>query len=104
MASNKLGVTLNLNNDCITQDDLKTNADVCGCGENDNYMTEGRYNNGQYVSVECSSLYDGLNKGYYIVVVSSGDRAKMKQILAKVQVYYKDAYIKEAGIWIGCSH
>ena len=103
LASNKLGFTLKLDNNCGNDEPKESYEEICDCGENGTYLSVGRYNQGQYVTVECSSGYDFLREGYYIVVVASGEREKMKSILAKVQVYYKDAYLKNTDIWVGCS-
>lgn len=104
VASNKLGWTLNLNGNYKDKKNGLTNSDICDCGVNHGYIPRGRYDAGNYVSIEFSSAYEGFTKGYYIVVVSSGEREKVQSILAKVQKHYIDAYIKDTDIYVGCMH
>lgn len=104
LACNKLGLTLDLKGNYKDEKNGLTNSEICGCGESHGYLSRGRYDDGHYISIEYSSAYDEFNKGYYIVVVSSGDRKKVESILEKVQMHFKDAYIKNADIYMGCMH
>jgi hypothetical protein len=104
LACNKLGLTLNLNGNYQDTDGGLTNSEICGCGESHGYLPRGRYDDGNYISIEYSSDYSGFSKGYYIVIVSSGERETVNSILTKVQAHYKSAYIKDSDIYIGCMH
>jgi hypothetical protein len=39
------------------------------------YVPRGRWDDGEYVSIEWSSAYESFTRGYYVVIVSSGSRA-----------------------------
>ena len=59
-----------------------------------------------YVSVEYSSEYPELAKGYYIVVAAmkaAGDKG-LQQMLITAKKRYPDAYLKAVKIYIGCEH
>jgi len=51
---------------------------------------------GDYISIEYSNKYKGFAKGYYIVVISSGDINNKEPIFLKAKKFYKSAYIKYA--------
>lgn len=69
------------------------------------YVARGRWDDGEYVSIEWSDAFSGFSKGYYIVVVSSGDDLKrMKTRLNVVKRFVSDAYIKSTDVYIGCMH
>lgn len=51
---------------------------------------------GDFVSIEYSNKYKGFAKGYYIVVISSGDINNKEPIFLKAKKFYKSAYIKYA--------
>jgi hypothetical protein len=69
------------------------------------YISRGRYDNGDYVSIEWSNAFEGFVKGFYIVVISSGlDTAGTNSVLKKAKKYFKDAYAKKAEIYVGCMH
>ena len=104
LASKELGWTLDLGGNFQDKEDGLTNNEICGCGNDHGYIPRGRYDSGNYVSIEYSSAFEGFSKGYYVVMVSSGDREKVESVLIKVKTYYKDAYIKDADVWIGCMH
>ena len=58
--------------------------------------------NGNYASVEWSTGYKGLAKGFYIVVVSSGKYNEVANYNKKtVKQFYKNAYVKSALIYPG---
>ena len=66
------------------------------------YVARGRYDDGMYISIEYSNAYEGFAKGYYLVIVASGNYAKT--ILKKVKKYESSAYVKSASIYMGCIH
>jgi hypothetical protein len=70
------------------------------------YVARGRYDDGNYVSIEYSSAYEGFAEGYYIVVVSSGDKDSLdvKNALSKAKKIYPDAYAKVTQVYMGCMH
>ena len=78
--------------------------EVCGCGEVHQYFPRGSHDNGNYVSIEYSSGYEGFTEGYYIVIVSSGQKANVQKELRKAKKYFPKAYIKTAEIYVGCRH
>jgi hypothetical protein len=68
------------------------------------YVSRGRYDDGEFVTIDYSDAFDGFAKGYYIVTTASGDAALVKEALAKVKKLYKTAYVKQTEIYIGCMH
>jgi hypothetical protein len=69
------------------------------------YIARGRYDNGDYVSIEWSNAFEKFAEGYYIVIVGSGfDKASTAAILKKTKKIFKDAYTKQAGVYVGCMH
>lgn len=78
--------------------------EICGCGEVHNYFPRGRYDDGDYISIEYSSAYEGFTEGYYMVIVSSGQKESVQKELPKVQEKYDQAYIKNSEIYVGCMH
>lgn len=70
------------------------------------YIPRGRYDDGEYVSIEYTTDYNGFTPGYYIIVVSShskGDKT-LATALKKTKAVYKTAYIKYADVFMGCMH
>jgi len=68
------------------------------------YISRGRYDDGDYVSIEHSDAFQGFSKGYYIVVTASGNEKDIAVSLANAKKHYKDAYAKLTKIYIGCIH
>lgn len=70
------------------------------------YVARGRYDDGEYISIEYSSAYTGFAEGYYIVMVAGGPQgdAAVKQSLKKAKTVYRDAYAKRTKVYIGCMH
>ena len=66
------------------------------------YEPRGRYDDGEYISIEHTNWYDEFSNGYYIVVVASGKDAP--KTLLKVKKHYSDAYVKKAKVYMGCMH
>ena len=68
------------------------------------YISRGRYDDGDYVSIEWSNAFDGFAKGYYIVILASGNKQDINPTLTKAKKFYKDAYTKQTSVYIGCMH
>lgn len=69
------------------------------------YLARGRWDDGEYVSIEWSDAFSGFSKGYYIVVVSSGDDLeRIKKRLNVVKRFVPNAYIKSTDVYVGCMH
>jgi hypothetical protein len=68
------------------------------------YISRGRSDDGEYISIEYSDAFTGFNPKYYIVVAASGSEKTLKPMLKKVKKEIKDAYIKKAKVYIGCMH
>ena len=104
LACNKLGYPLDLRNMYADKENGLTCSEICGCGEQHGYLPRGRGDDGNYISIEYSDYFNGFSEGYYIVVVSSGEREDVQSVLPKVKENYKDAYIKNAPVYMGCMH
>ena len=76
----------------------------CGCGEIHEYVPRGRYDDGNYISIEHTNSFTEFTDGYYIVVAASGNRDKLTPLLPKAREFLADAYIKDAEVYIGCMH
>jgi hypothetical protein len=83
--------------------DTKANCEEGGIGEYPCYYSRGRYDDGQYVSIEWSGAFPEFAKGYYIVIVASGDE-DARTVLPKAKKIFKDAYAKKAKVYLGCMH
>jgi hypothetical protein len=70
------------------------------------YVARGRSDDGDYISIEYSSNYEGFTKGYYIVIASSHikNSNEIQAILKQVRMQFKDAYVKIAKVYMGCMH
>ena len=68
------------------------------------YVSRGRYDDGEFVTIDYSDAFKGFAKGYYIVTSASGDAASIKKALIKVKQLYKTAYAKQTEVYIGCLH
>lgn len=68
----------------------------------------GEYDKGEYVSIEYSNnygtAYRSLKEGYYLVVSASGSRKITNPELKYVKKIYKDAYIQQVEMYLGCRH
>jgi len=106
-ASKQLGYKLDLRglvpNKKSGLTDTKANCEEDGLGEYPCYYSRGRYDDGQYVSIEWSGAFPEFTKGYYIVIVASGD-AEARAALPKAKKIFKDAYAKKAKVYLGCMH
>ncbi len=70
------------------------------------YIPRGRWDDGEYISIEYTDAYEGFSPGLYFIIVSSHDKdsKKINSVLAHVKKSYKNAYIKYADIYMGCLH
>jgi len=66
------------------------------------YFPRGRYDDGEYISIEHSNSYKHLKNGYYIVIAASGN--KLDSSLEKIKKVVPDAYIKSDKVYMGCMH
>ena len=110
-ASNKLGYPLDLRglhpNDEMG---LSLPEEVCEaiCGgdvvDYPQYLPRNDWGETKYVSVEYSNGFQGFTKGYYIVIVASGEKGDpiIQEALKESRQFYKDAYAKTCGVWMGC--
>ncbi len=103
-AANKLVIPMDLRSLTPDKEQGLTSNEVCGCGEKHGYISRGRYEDGKYISIEYSSAFEGFSKGYYIVVVQSGYHDALNETLPSIKKQYKDAYIKDSEVYMGCSH
>lgn len=79
----------------------------CGCGEQHGYIGRGRFDEGDYVSIELNSWYEfeTVKPVYTVVVLSSPSsdpllREKIKNIKRK----YSDSIYFEEEVYTGCMH
>lgn len=103
-ASKQLGATLNLRGYIFDFKEGLKDTTACGCGEIHGYVPRGRFDDGNYVSIEHSDAFTEFTNGYYIVVAGSGKRSTLKPLLAKAKQFYGDAYVKDAEVYISCMH
>jgi hypothetical protein len=70
------------------------------------YVARGRYDDGNYVSIEYSDAYSGFTKGYYIVIIAGAEKGSsdIKSALAKAKTVFKNAYSKSTKVYVGCMH
>jgi len=70
------------------------------------YSKRGFYDEGEYVSIEYTTDYDGFTPNLYIIVVSNHDKGsqELTDALTHVKKYYKSAYIKYSEFYMGCLH
>ena len=73
-----------------------------GMGEYPCYSPRGRYDDGEYISIEHSSSYANFTNGYYIVMVASGE--DIQSSLEKIKKIVSDAYVKSDEVYMGCIH
>lgn len=101
--SKDLNITLNLRGLSFhKQNFLTLSKEECSEFGYPCYIPRGRYDDGEYISIEHSNAYQEFKDGYYIVVVATGEN--LSTILKKIQKEIKDAYIKKANIYMGCIH
>jgi len=110
-ASEKLGYPLDLR-ELHEHDEIGLSLpkevceEICGGGmvEYPQYLPRNDWGESKYVSVEYSDGFKGFTKGYYIVVVASGEKGDpiIKEAVTESRKFYKDAYAKTCGVWMGC--
>ena len=71
------------------------------CCEFHNYIPRGRYDGGDYISIELGEPYQSAEK--YVVIISSvamgGEAEKdLEKLLSKTKKFYEGAYIKEVKV------
>ena len=68
------------------------------------YIPRNDWGESKYVSIEYSNGFKGFTKGYFIVVVASGEKGDpiIQEALNESRQFYKDAYAKTCGVWMGC--
>jgi hypothetical protein len=66
----------------------------------------GRFDDGNYVSIEWSNTFDSLKGGSYVVVVASGENNKewLLNTLKGARKVYPDAFITRSKVFLGCMH
>jgi len=110
-ASEKLGYELDLrglhpNNEMGLSLPEEVCEVICGGDVVDypQYLPRNDWGESKYVSVEYSNGFEGFTKGYYIVVVASGEKGDpiIQEALEESRAYYEDAYAKTCGVWMGC--
>ena len=110
-ASKKLGYPLNLrglepNNEMGLSLPEEVCEAICGgdIAEYPQYLPRNDWGETKYVSVEYSNGFNGFTKGYYIVVIASGEKGDpiIKEAVDEARKFYKDAYAKTCGVWMGC--
>ena len=105
-AAEKLGYELNLRDlSYNTRTGLSLPKDDCEMeGGFPCYIARGRYDSGAYVSVEWSNAIYKFAKGFYVVIVASGDASITQPALEKAKRFYRSAYSKSAEVYVGCMH
>lgn len=70
------------------------------------YSRRGLWDDGEYVSIEYTTDYEGFTPGLYIIVVSSHYKGmhELTDALEHTEKFYKNAYIKYSEFYMGCSH
>ena len=103
-ASASFDLQLVLNDNYPNKEKGLTNDFVCSCGEAHGYNPRGRYDDGDYVSIEYSDYYNSFSKGYYLVIVSSGSKEEVNKKLPAIREVYNSAYVKSSSVYMGCMH
>ncbi len=68
------------------------------------YVARGRWDDGEYISIEYSNAINGFAKGYYVVITATGEKSITGAALLKAKKFYKTAYNKQAKVYMGCMH
>ncbi len=70
------------------------------------YVQRGRSDDGNFISVEYTTNYEGFTPGLYIVVVASYTKGKKEiaETLKFVKKHYETAYFKYIDVYVGCMH
>lgn len=105
-ASKKLDLKINLRNYRYDKEyGLDTDVE-CSCGEEHGYVARGRFDDGDYISIEYSNPYEGFTKDLYMVVIASDkkDSELLKTTLNKAKKHYPDVYTKTTKVSLACMH
>ena len=103
-ASQKLGFEVNLRGYYEDATLSLATDQVCGCGENHGYIPRGRFDHGEYISIEHTDYFEKFTDGWYIVVVDTGSPGLLKESLPAVKKHFPDACIKQEPVYAGCMH
>ena len=68
------------------------------------YLPRGRWDSGEYISIEHTSAIQGFTPGLYVVIASTGTTAEVAPTLEKVKKVIPDAYTKTSQVYVGCMH
>ena len=68
------------------------------------YVSRGRWDEGNYITIEYSSAIQGFTPNLYVVIAASGDKETINPTLKTVQKFVPDAYLKTSSVYIGCMH
>jgi hypothetical protein len=70
------------------------------------YFARGRYEDGEYISVEHSSEYEGFTEGLFIVIALNAARNDddFKASVKKIKAHYPKSYVKKQKIFMGCGY
>jgi len=70
------------------------------------YFARGRFDSGSYVSIEHSTAYAEFKPHLFIVVLASGAKndPMLRTTLEKARKTFPDAYLRTAGVYLGCVH
>ena len=103
-ASKHLGIEFKTKNNFPSEGLGLDNKDSCDCGEIHGYLPRGRFDDGEYLTIEYTDYFPNFTNGYYIVVAASGPKDSLTATLIKAQKFYKTAYIKTDSVFVGCMH
>ena len=87
-----------------------TDTTTCGCGLRHGYIPRGRFDEGDYVSIELSESYEidtpGNEIQRYIVVVASypSHVELLRDRIVNIRKVYPDARYFESEVYTGCMH
>lgn len=68
------------------------------------YVSRSRYDDGLYVSVEYSNVYEGLTRGLYLVILASGGVDELQPALALGRRSYPDAHVQTTKVYVEWVH
>jgi hypothetical protein len=71
------------------------------------YIPRGRFDDGEYISVEHSKSYpEAFAPGFYVVIAASGgkDDKSLIESRKKLRKVIPDAYFKTVKVYLGCMH
>jgi hypothetical protein len=68
------------------------------------YVARGRYDDGVYFSVEPSDAYDGMKKGYFVVIAASGSDDEVRSAARELRKRRIASTVRTSHVWMGCMH